>query len=81
MLKEPDLTNWNDYDPEVVPKEKRRLILRITQDLGIPMYYIVVINNSKNGYCMTSLGSTYWSKFNRKGSHWAWLDELKVMKD
>lgn len=80
MLKEPDLTNWNDYDPEVVPKEKRRLILRITQDLGIPMYYIVVINNSKNGYCMTSLGTTYWSKFNGKGTHWAWLDELKVAK-
>ena len=80
MLKEPDLTNWNEYDPEVVPEEKRELILR-TSDLGVPMYYLVVINNSKNGYCMTSLGTTYWSKFNGKGTHWAWLDELKVVKD
>ena len=79
-MKEPDLTNWNEYDPEVVPEEKRRLILRTALDSGIPMYYLIVIINSKSGYCMTSNGTTYWSKFNGRGSHWAWLDELKVVK-
>ena len=59
MMKEPDLANWNEYDPEVVPEEKRRLILCIAQDPGNPMYYIVVIINSKNGYCMFNLGITY----------------------
>lgn len=77
-MKEPDLTNWNEYDPEVVPEEKRMLVLR-TEDLGVPMYYIVVIIRSNSGYCMTTLGTTFWSKFNGKGTHWAWLDELKVV--
>ena len=80
-MKEPDLTNWNEYDPKVVPEEKRRLILRIAPDPGVPMYYIMVIINRKGGYCMTNLGYTYWNKFNGKGTHWAWLDELKVVKD
>jgi len=80
-MKEPDLANWNEYDPKVVPEEKRMLILRAVKEKGVPMYYVVVIINSKNGYCTTSLGTTYWSKLNGKGSHWAWLDELKVAKD
>lgn len=79
-MKEPDLTNWRIYDPKVVPEEKRRLILRTTADLGVPMYYIVVIINGKNGYCMAGNEAKYWRKFNGKGSHWAWLDELKVAK-
>lgn len=77
-LREPDLEGWNRYDPQKVPDEKRRLILRKMSDNGVPMYQILTILRKETGltdYCLT-----YWKSWNGKGTHWAWLDELKVVK-
>ncbi len=79
-IKEPDLEGWNKYDPIEIPEKKRRLILRASSDGGVPMYYIVTILNEETGYCYTDFGTTYWSRWSRNGTHWAWLDELTVVK-
>lgn len=80
-IKEPDLADWNAYDPKKIPEEKRRLILRTISDNGMPMYYLMTIINGKNGFCFTDFGSTFWSRWKGKGTHWAWLDELTVVKE
>jgi hypothetical protein len=77
-IREPDLEGWNRYDPKKIPEEKRRLILRTMSEHGVPMYYILTIINGKNGYCFTDFGTTFWRRFEKSGTHWAWLDELKV---
>lgn len=83
-MKEPDLANWNEYDPEAVPDERRRMLLRTVDEEGRSMYYVVVILSRESGYCLTDLGAGFWRRWSepgRKGTHYAWLDELKVMKD
>ena len=79
-ISEPNLEGWNKYNPAEIPEKKRRLILRCLSDGGIPMYYLITIINDQNGYCFTDFGSTYWSRWKGKGTHWAWLDELAIVK-
>ena len=62
-IREPDLEGWNRYDPEEVPEEKRRLILREMTDYGVPMYYIITILRRKNGFCHTDFGTTSWNRW------------------
>jgi len=80
-MKEPNLEGWNRYDPEKVPEEKRMLVLRAVSDNEVPRYYLITILNRKNGYCFTDVGMTFWSKWKGKGTHWAWLDELAIVKE
>lgn len=79
-MKEPDLEGWNRYDPKKIPEEKRRLILR-TLPGRVPMYYLMTIINRQTGYCFTDFGGTFWSRWKGEGTHWAWLDELAVVKE
>lgn len=79
-LKEPNLEGWNRYDPKEIPAEKRRLILRTLSDYGIPTYYLITILNKQTGYCFTEIGSSFWNRWEGKGTHWAWLDELVLAK-
>lgn len=83
MSREPDLEGWNRYNPEEIPEEKRRLILRAgdVSGYGAPIYYILTIINRKNGFCHTDFGTTFWNRWKGTGTHWAWLDELKVVKN
>ena len=79
-IREPDLESWNRYDPEEVPEEKRRLILRTLSEYGVPMYYILTILKQSTGYCLTDYCTTFWRRWKEEGTHWAWLDELKLVK-
>ena len=81
-MKEPNLEGWSSYDPKKIPEEKRRLILRTLPDtdIKVPMYYLMTISNRQTGYCFTEIGSTFWSRWKEEGTHWAYLDELAVVK-